>query len=125
MAKETLAVEGFANLIKGFRAYDRGFKTRARQVLRQVGEGTRADAANTMAPFSQKTAAGYKVAVRQRGIEVRQSVRKTTGRHPEYGAFQMRNALLPARARNAPEAEREMERALSILAAQFNSGGVL
>jgi hypothetical protein len=125
MAKETLVVENFAGLIKGLRDYDRGFKTKARLVLRQVGESTRADAASAMAPINQRTASGYKVRLRQRGIEVEQSIPKTTGRHPEYGAFQMVNALLPARHRNAPVAEREFERALDTLAAQFNHGGVL
>lgn len=125
MAKETLVVEGYADLIKGLRGYDRKFKAKARQAFRNVGEHVRADAASTAAPVNTKTAAGYKVAVKQRGVEVYQSVQKTTGRHPEYGAFQMIHILRPAQIRKAPEAEREIEQALDTLTAQFNSGSIL
>ena len=57
-------------------------------------------------------AAGYKVRVRQSGVAVQQSLRKTTGKRPDYGALQMRRALLPALDANEAETMQKVEAAL-------------
>lgn len=106
-------------VVKGYReflrALDRGgkeTKKMLRDELRSGGEIVRADAQARFARINQKSAAGYRVAVRQRGVAVEQRLVKTTGKHPEWGVLQMRVALIPASAAKEPEIERHMERAL-------------
>lgn len=79
----------------------------------------RAEATRRFTPYNARTAANYRVVVRQRGVAVDQRLRKTTGLHPEYGALQMRKALLPALAANQELIERELERALDRVADHF------
>ena len=57
-----------------------------RQALRDVGDVVRHDAQSSFASVNARSAAGFKTRVSQRGIAVEQSIRKTTGDHPEYGA---------------------------------------
>lgn len=83
-----------------------------REALRKTGEIVRADAAPRLAKYSTRSAAGLKVRVRQRGVGVEQSLRKTTGERPDYGSLQMRKALLPAVAKTEPQWEAEFDKAL-------------
>lgn len=90
-----------------------------RAALREVAEPVRAEAASLFSTVDPRSAAGYRVRVRQRGVSVEQSLRKTTGQHPEYGALQMREALLPALARKEREIEQGMEEAIDRIADHF------
>ena len=81
--------------------------------------GTRRGCSRRPTPGS---AAGYRVYVRQRGVSVEQSLRKTTGEHPEFGTLQMEKALLPALYCNEDEVVRRLEDALDKVAARFNHG---
>ena len=90
-----------------------------RRALREVGEVVRADAAADFSKYSARSAAGFKVRVRQRGVAVEQSLRKTTGRHPEWGGLQMTKALIPARTRDEEKIEQGFERALGRVADIF------
>ena len=65
------------------------------------------------------SAAGYRVRVRQRGVEVEQSLRKTTGKHPEYGSAQMRHGLIPAAKAKEPEFVAGVEAAISVICDRF------
>lgn len=56
-------------------------------------------------------------------MAVEQSIRKTTGKHPEYGSLQMRRALLPALMANQVEMERELERTLDRISREFERRG--
>lgn len=125
MAKETLAVKGYRDLMRALRTAEREDRLAIRAVLRRVGEQTRAGATARLAGKDPKSAAGYKTRVRQRGIAVEQALKKTTGLHPEWGAYQMRHALLPSLAANANETDRLMEAALNAVSDRFNHGGVL
>lgn len=125
MAKETLVVHGYRDLIRGLATADRDSKRKIRGVFREVGDTVRTDAAARFAPVNARSAAGYRTRVRQRGIAVEQSLRKTSGLHPEYGSLQMRQALLPALMSNVDEMERAMERAMDTVAAHFNQGSPL
>jgi hypothetical protein len=52
------------------------------------------------------SAAGFRTYVRAGArVSVEQSKRKTTGAHPEYGALQMREGLIPARESKLAEVE--------------------
>jgi hypothetical protein len=91
-----------------------------RHAFRDVGEIVRVKAEELFQKYSSTSAAGYRVRVRQRGVSVEQSLRKTTGRRPDYGALQMRKALLPARADTREEIEAKFEEALDVVALKFN-----
>jgi hypothetical protein len=122
VAKETLAVRGYRDLMRGLQTADREQKRKTRAVFRHVGDTVRTDASSRFAPVDARSAAGYRTRVRQRGIAVEQSIPRSTGLHPEYGALQMREALLPALMTNQDELERGIERALDQVCAHFNHG---
>lgn len=115
-----IVVRGYRELLRACDRSGRDTKKEVRQALRNVGEVVRADAAGRFDGYSAKSAAGFKVRVRQRGVAVEQSLRKTTGTHPEWGALQMTKALLPARAADEAKIEREFELALDKVIATFN-----
>lgn len=116
---ETLAVHGVTELMRGLKTADRATKAAVRADLRLVGESVRVDQVRQMSAIDSRSAAGYKTRVRQRGVVVEQSLRKTTGKHPEYGAMQMR-LLLRALAANADKTRQAMEQAMDRIAARFN-----
>jgi hypothetical protein len=119
----TLAVNGYRDLLRGLKDADRGTRLAVRATLRHAGDAVRTDAAGRVAGKDARTAAGYKVRVRQRGVAVEQALRKTTGLHPEWGAYQMRHALIPALGAQAEETDRRIEQALDAVADRFNLGG--
>lgn len=123
MAPATLAVDGYRDLLRGLATADRETRLALRATLRHAGDATRAGAVTRLSSVDVRSAAGYRTRVRQRGVAVEQSLRKTTGQHPEWGAYQMRHALLPALADNAEETNRRMQTALDAVAAHFNHGG--
>jgi hypothetical protein len=122
MARETLAVHGLKEMLKANAKADKETRLAVRHELRAVGDIVKQDAASLFAPVNSRSAAGYKTRVRQRGVAVEQSIRKTTGKHPEYGALQMRKALLPALHANAAETERRMERAMDTISRRYETG---
>lgn len=127
---ETLRVEGFRELVRAFALADVATKRELRETLRETGRAVQRDSARFVVTEHKKpersdakTAAGYRVYVRQRGVSVEQSLRRTTGLHPEWGGWQMRHALIPALHDNEAETNRRMEHALDVIAARFNEGG--
>src|SRR3954468_2451228 len=120
----TLAVAGYTDLLRALKTADRETRLGVRATLRHAGDATRAAATSRLAAVDTRSAAGYKVRVRQRGVAVEQSLRKTTGQHPEWGAYQMRHALLPALHDTEEETNRRMEAALDLVCAHFNHGGL-
>jgi hypothetical protein len=61
-----------------------------------AAQPVRARASELFSRYDGRSAAGYKVRVRARGVAIEQSLRRTTGEHPQFGSLQMRTALLPA-----------------------------
>ena len=123
MADTRLVVRGYREFLKACNHADKDSKREVRAAFKTVGEIVRADAERLFAAVDAKSAAGYRVRVRQRGIAVEQSLRKTTGKRPDYGAKQMRDALIPARSRNESRIEHEFEHAMDIVADHFDSLG--
>lgn len=119
MAKETIRVKGFREFLKACQHAPKDTKRFVRDAFRQVGEQVRSDAADRFKTIDSRSAAGYKTRVRQRGVAVEQSIRKTTGLHPEYGSLQMRRALIPALQSNADDTTRAMEDAMEKVADHF------
>lgn len=115
-----VVVRGYRELLRACDRSGRETKRAVRGAFRNVGEVVRADAARDFSKFSEKSAAGFKVRVRQRGVSVEQSLRKTTGRRPDWGALQMTKALLPARAADEALIQLQFELALDKVIATFN-----
>jgi len=116
---EVVRVLGYREFLRATDRAGRSVKREVRNAYKPVGEIVRADAAEKFSGFSEKSAAGFKVSVRQSGVSVRQSLRKTTGTNPGWGALQMTRALLPARAEKREEVEREFEKAIDRVADIF------
>jgi hypothetical protein len=77
--------------------------------LKKAGELVRAGAAYRTAPVHALTAAGYRTRMRSTSVVVQQRLPKTTRLHPEWGSWQMKNALLPAVYANLGRINREFE----------------
>lgn len=122
----TLRVEGYRELMRAFALADKASRKALRETLRKTGGAVRADAAYEIDQHpDRKSAAGIRVIVRRRGVSVEQVLRKTSGLHPEWGAWQMRHALVPALDNNREITNARMEAALDAIASGFNAGGPL
>lgn len=91
---------------------DKATKKELREIFRETGEAVREDAASRFSRIDANSASGYRVRVRQRGVSVEQSKRRTTGLHPQYGALQMRIALIPGLEAKRNETMRAFEKAV-------------
>ena len=108
----TLRVEGLREFQRLMAKADKETKKQLRGIFRETGEAVRSDAQGRFEPVDAGSAAGYRVVVRQRGVSVEQARRRTTGRHPQYGALQMRVALIPALEAKRDETLEAFERAI-------------
>ena len=70
---------------------------------------------------SSRSAAGYRTRVRQRGVAVEQALPKTTGQRGDWGATQMRKALVPALDENQEKVADEFEKAMDKVADHFET----
>jgi hypothetical protein len=109
VASSAVRVKGLRELQSALRKVNRGLNKELRAELKNVGEVVRADATSRFSGIDARSASGYKVRVRQRGVAVEQSLKRVTGRRGDYGALQMRRALLPAMASNEDEVVHRLE----------------
>ncbi len=126
----TLVVTGFKELVASTSYLIPAERAATREALESVGEIVRLGGARTLVQYKEekygrgkdavRSAGGFKTRVRQRGVEVEQSLRKTTGMHPEWGKTQMRHGLLPALFRSELEIVAEFDRALDKVVVAFN-----
>ena len=123
MAAGSVTVKGLRELI---RACDRAGKETKKQVrsrLRKVGEIVRDESRSRFSDIDAGSAAGYGVTVRAAGsVSVEQRRRRVTGLRGDYGALQMRRALVPALGSKSSEIEREFNDALDDIANIFERG---
>ncbi len=121
MASEyEVVVRGYKPFMRAIARANPDSRKEVRNAFKAVGEVIRVKAEEMFQPYSSVSAAGYRVRVRQRGIAVEQRYRKTTGLRPDYGALQMKKALLPARADSYDETQAEFEKALDRVANHFD-----
>jgi len=120
MREGELVVTGYKQFLRACDHAGKDTKREVRGTFRRVGEIVRANAAERFSAISPKSAEGYRVSVRQRGVSVEQGLRRTTGRRPDYGALQMRDALLPALESKEQDVEREFEHAIDTVVDIFN-----
>lgn len=123
----TTRVSGLRELIVACDAADKATKKLVRDELRKAAEPVRDSARLKLtkgvarSPSIARTAAGYRVIVRRTGIvSVEQKLRKTTGKRPDFGALQMREALVPALEENRDDVNREMDDAVERIVERFD-----
>jgi hypothetical protein len=109
---DTVRVLGYREFIRACGVMDRATNRELRGVFRDVGEVVRRDASSRLSDLSERSAAGYRTRVRQRGVEVEQSLRRTTGLRGDWGVTQMKDALVPALVENTDEVNRAMQDAM-------------
>lgn len=123
MARQTVRVRGYREFLAACDRAGKESKSFVRGTYRAVGDLVKVDAAGRIVDHDAKTAAGFRTYVRRTGVSVEQSLRKTTGQHPEYGAWQMRHGLEPALAAKETEVEGAMEKAIDKVADHFDRKG--
>jgi hypothetical protein len=110
-------VKGLREFIRATDHAQRETKRLVREELAAAAEPVRAEAERRFSTIDAQSAAGYAVSVRRAGlVMVVQRLRKVTGLRPDYGALQMRNALLPALAAKEGQVEHRLERAVDEIA---------
>lgn len=93
----TIQIKGLAALNRAFKRYDKQAQRGLERDLLDAANIVALDARARFSFYDLRSAAGYRPRTRGFGrIVVEQRRRKTTGQHPEYGALQMRKALVPA-----------------------------
>lgn len=110
MAAGAVQVRGLRELQRDFRKLSKEVSKEIRKGLKDAVEPVRQEAQSLFSPIDSRSAAGYRVAVRARGVAIEQRIGRTTGHHPEFGALQMRRALLPARASKFDEVIDRLDR---------------
>lgn len=108
----TVRVTGLREFQRLMKNADKETRKQLRGIFRETGEAVRVAAQSKFERIDADSAAGYRVVVRQRGVSVEQSRRRTTGKHPQYGSLQMRVALEPSLAEKRTETIRLFERAI-------------
>lgn len=116
---QTLRVKGYREFVRACDRAGKETKKEVRSTFRKVGDIVKEEAASRFRDIDARSAAGYRTVVRQRGVSVEQSLRRTTGLRPDFGVLQMRRALEPALADKEGEVEREMENAIDKVADHF------
>jgi hypothetical protein len=110
-------VEGLRELRRDFGRMSKTLKRDLDKQLRQAGQVVADDARPRLARYDVRSAAGIGVRVRGGGrVVVEQKRRRVTGKRPDYGSLQMREALVPAVEAKQGEVERNLERMLDNLA---------
>jgi hypothetical protein len=98
------------------RACDRSsrqVKKMTRDEFRKIGRIVRDAGASKFDRIDTRSAAGFRVRVRNAGsVTVEQTLRRVTGKRPDYGALQMKVGLVPAIDEKSGEVERRLEQAL-------------
>lgn len=123
MADQTVVLHGYRDFLRAADRAGKESKKFARTAYREVGNLVRDDARQKILDRGgrddAKTAVGFRTYVRQRGIQVEQSKRRTTGRHSEYGPWQMRRGLVPALEDKADEVMEATDDAIDRIADHF------
>lgn len=102
MTDPVARLSGYTELLVALRSLPRAQQTALRAEFRAVGRlvanAARLKFTGGVASSASiaKTAAGFRPYVRLRGVEVDQTLRRTTGLRPDFGTLQMNRGLLPA-----------------------------
>lgn len=88
MAGPAVHTTGLREFIRASDRAGKETKTFVRDEFRPVGELVRAPVARDYLSLSEKTATGFRTIVRQRGVTVEQTRRKTTGKRRDWALRQ-------------------------------------
>ncbi len=116
----TIRVKGVRELVRAADAAGKETKKLVRDRLRQVAEPVLQDARSKLSRYDARSASRLGISVRRVGtVAVEQRLRRTTGAHPQFGALQMAEVLIPALDENADEIEKRFEQAVDDIADRF------
>jgi len=118
-ARDALIVRGYREFLRATDQAEKKSKKFVRDNFREVGEVVREPAADQLGDLSEKSAAGLRTIVRRTGVSVEQTLRRTTGKRPDWGALQMRRILIPTVEDKEREIEDRLEKALDKIADHF------
>lgn len=119
--RETLRVAGYREFLAAADRAGPDSKKQVRGAFRASGDLVRKDATDRFGRISAKTAAGFRTYVRARGVSVEQSLRRTTGKRPDFGRTQMSRGLEPALTENETEVLAGFEHAMDVVADHFEA----
>lgn len=123
MAAPTIKVKGLRELVRAADAAGKETKKIVRDRLRIVAKPVHRDAQQKLSRYDTYSASRLGISIRRTGmVAVEQRLRRTTGAHPQFGALQMAEALVPALDENTEEVVREFEKALDDIADAFERG---
>lgn len=107
MPEPVARFQGYTQLIASLRSLPRAQEAMIREEFRAIGRVLATRWAEKIAtlnpPGTTRTVEGYRPYVRLRGLEVDQTVRKTTGLRPDWGKTQMVRGGIPVLEETEPE----------------------
>lgn len=122
-ATTTIQVKGLREFLRATDAAGKETKKMVRDRLRKVAEPVLKDARVKLSAYDARSASRLGISVRRTGmVAVEQRLRRTTGAHPQFGALQMAEALMPALDENTDDVVQEFEKALDDIADAFERG---
>jgi hypothetical protein len=116
----TVKVEGLKQLDRALKQTDKEAAKGLRKELREAAKVVAMDARQKFMGVDGRSAMGIRPRVRSGLVAVaEQSRKRTTGKRPDYGALQMRSALMPALRENQDEVIRRVDDMLERLEKEF------
>ncbi len=119
MANPALRTEGLGTVLAALKKFEVEAHLALRAALKESGELVRKDAEQRFEGYDPKSAMGYRVYLRAGRVDVEQTLARTTGRRPDYGALQMRKALVPSLDEKRDEIHETIEAAIAVAAERF------
>jgi len=107
----TIKIEGLKEFQRNMKNAEKDAQKEAREGLKEAAEPVLEDWRRQLAPIHLKSASKLRIRLRTGSVLIAQSLRSTTGEHPEFATLQIRqgeSALL----RHTAEVERIMEHQL-------------
>lgn len=92
-------LEGYTEVLARLKTLPAAQAKALRGTFREAGQKVADDGSRRILdlnPPQPVSAAGYRVSVRLRGVEIDQTMKRTTGLRSDWGATQMRYGLVPA-----------------------------
>lgn len=114
----SVKVEGLKELQRALRNYDKVLAKELRVELKKAAEIVAQEATARFSGINPMSAAGFRPRARGASAFVQQTRRRTTGLRGDYGALQMRIALLPALEAKEPAVVQQLEGMLDRLGQQ-------
>lgn len=117
----TVVVKGYREFNRALRHADKDLRREIREAFREVADDVRDEGRERFSRYGATSshrrshaysASRYRTIVRQTGVNVEQTLRKSNRKHPEYGIAQMKHGLLPAMLANRGNLSRRAEAAL-------------